>query len=592
MAKSRDIAFKAILKMPTGIEGFDKITGGGLPRGRTSLLGGGPGDGKTIFSLQTLIHGATQCAEPGIFVAFEENSRQIIANAATFGWDCVALERKNMFFLDARIGPETARSGNFDLSAMLAGLKAKAEQMGARRIVFDSIDVLLLLLDDPAAERREIYRLLEWLSETQLTCILTAKHAPTDVSITNRYSFLQFIVDCVVVLDHRFEGHVSQRSLGVKKYRGSAFAENVVAMRIGSTGVDVADSSATSVVPYEVSSERVSSGVKRLDTLLGGGYFRGSSILVSGGAGTAKTTLSGAFIDSACSRGEKTIYVTFDQGTGEVCRNLASVGIDLARHEKSGILKAISLRAETKSAEEHLMTISSLVKTLGARCLVVDPLSAMIKVGSRSAALGVAHRLLRPAQPTGMTVLCTCLLDSKSGPIEGTAMDISTVVDTWIHMSYSVQDGERNRAVTIVKSRGSNHSNQVRELVLSDEGITLTDVYAVEGDVLMGTARWQSEAAERLRGEYEEAVLEKRRLDLALAEAETLAKIEVLKRGLEAGRAEVELAKQEQRLRQARKASWNLKLLEKRGSDHDGVEAPRPTRKRGPMVPLRRRVAK
>ncbi len=463
---------QAIEKMPTGIEGFDEITNGGLPRGRTSLVMGGPGCGKTIFALQTLVNGARLKGEPGIFVAFEEQSRQIIANAASFGWDLPALEKDKLFFLDARLSSDVIAAGHFDLSGMLASLQAKADELsqasGASsvRIVFDSIDVLLSLMDDPLAERQELYRVHDWLAGSNLTGLLTARLEP-DTSLANRhYNALQFMSDCVIELFQRIEDHISLRGMRVIKYRGTGFAENEFPLVITSTGIEI-PSTAAAVRDYPVYTERIESGVPRLDTMLGGGYLRGSSVLITGSSGTAKSTLASAFLLAASQRGESGLYISLDEGAGEIVRNMASVNINLAPLLQSGKLHVYAALAEARSGEEHLVQIQNLVKAYRPRCLVVDPLSTLTKSGGETAALAVAQRLIHLAKRDGITLIITSLLEGNNPETEATQLRVSTIADSWIHLSYIVRSGERNRALTIVKSRGTAHSNQVRELILS-----------------------------------------------------------------------------------------------------------------------------
>lgn len=526
-------------KMPTGVEGFDAITGGGLPRNRTSLILGGPGGGKTVFALQTLVNGARQFGEPGIFVAFEENSRHILANAASFGWNLPKLEKKQLFFFDAKMGPDVIKAGEFDLSGMLAGIKAEADARGARRIVFDAVDALLSLLDDPLAERREIYRLDDWLSESGLTGIITAKSQGDDPFVGEGYGFMQFMADCVVALKLRVVDQIALRYVQVIKYRGSSFAENEAPLVIGASGMEVADISATTVAP-ETSQARVSSGVERLDAMLGSGYFRGSSVLITGSAGTGKSILAGAFAEAACLRKERTFYVSFDENPSEVVRDLSSVGIRLGPHLKRGVLRMHSARAEASSAEVHLMKIKGIVREHQSRCMVVDPLSAIVKAGAAHTAGRVAERLICLAKSEGITLVSTSLLQGAQPLTEETPVQISTIADTWIHLTKISQAGERNRALSIVKSRGMKHSNQVRELILSDQGIALADVYTAGGDVLMGTARWQKEAAEKAEQERILAEVEHKRREVALARVELGARIEALEQELKQKQAEAE----------------------------------------------------
>ena len=386
---------KAVFKASTGITGFDDITGGGLPRNRTTLLLGGPGSGKTILSLQFLVHGAQHCKEPGIFVAFEESSERIVANAESFGWNLAELRRKRLHFMDAQPMSDLVQSGSFDLSGMLAALQAKTGEMGAQRIVFDALDVVLALLPDAAAKRREIYRLHEWLLARGLTGLITAKAGGDDVSSisTQQFGFMQFMVDCAVILSHSVVEGVSQRNLRVQKYRGSSFDENESPFLIGKTGLEVDATRTMARVQAKVSNERVSSGVKRLDTMLGGGYYRGASVLITGFPGTAKTTLGGAFAEAACRRGERTMFVSFDSDANEVVRDLVSVGIKLGRHVKSGLLRLASARHITGSAETYLVRIKTLATEHGARCLVIDPMSTWSKSGNDASQHSVAERL-------------------------------------------------------------------------------------------------------------------------------------------------------------------------------------------------------
>ena len=529
-----------IEKAPTGITGFDEITRGGFPANRTTLVVGGPGAGKTVFALQTLVTAARMYREPGIFVAFEESSRQIIDNAATFGWDLPALERERLFFLDARLSPTTVQAGDFDIAGMLAGLQAKGREMGAKRIVFDGIDVLLTLLSDPAKERREMYRLQEWLQSNGLTAVITAKASDNETTAAERYSFMQFMVDAVVTLHHRMLDRVSLRGIRIVKYRGSGFSEGEFPMIITDTGIEVA-TFGTSELAFDVSTERVSSGIPRLDTMLDGGYFRGSGVLISGAPGVAKTTLAGAFALAACKRGERVLYVSFDEAGTQIIRNLRSVGMDLESYVDKGLLRFYSVRTETRSSEDHLINLKKTLSDFDPQNLVVDPLSALAKAGGHIAAVHASLRLLDYARSEGITTVCTSLVADEAVN-ETTTTQISTIADTWIHLAYVVHGGERNRTLTIVKSRGMKHSNQVRELLLSDQGITLADVFTAGGTVLVGTARFEHEARmrEEAANERNERVL--RRKTAEQGEARIRAQIAALEAELVSHRLAAELA--------------------------------------------------
>ena len=557
-------------KARTGIEGFDEITEGGLPRGRTTLIEGGPGSGKTIMSLQTLVNGARLEGEPGIFVAFEESSERIISNAKKFHWDLGALKKKKLFFLDAQPTPDLFQSGSFDLSGMLAALSAKIKEMKARRIVIDAMDVVLAMLNDPVAERREVYRLHEWLLEHELTALITTKAGGYEGQARPQLGFMQFMVDCGVVLNHEVVQGVSQRNLRIVKYRGSSFSENESPFLIGSEGIEVAgsrDLDHLDSLNLAVPTERVSTGVARLDVMLGGGYYRGAGILITGFPGTAKSTLSGAFAEAACKRGERTLFISFDSDANEVVRNLNSVHIRLASFLKKGLLRLVSARAITGSAEIHLMQIKKIAKEHGTRCLIIDPVSALSKAGNEESAYSVAERLIDWTKGAGITLLCTSLLHDSGEQSIGTPLQISTIADTWIHLNYLVNAGERNRGLSIIKSRGTSHSNQVRELILSDAGVTLADAYTAGGEVLMGTLRWEKELAVRTAREDSKATAKQQRATLESEEALLQVQLKALQLAIEAKRAQKEALSRFATNLTVELASGKSHLDELRGAD-------------------------
>jgi circadian clock protein KaiC len=526
-----------LAKTLTGIEGFDQITSGGLPSHGTTLVMGGPGCGKTVFALQSLVNAVNREKAAAIFVAFEESTSQIIANAATFGWNLAPSAKKKLFFLDARLSPEVVRAGDFDLVGMLKLLEMKAEELGAKLIVFDGIDVLLGLLDDPIAERREIYRIRDWLAQTGLTGIITQKVG--GIEQDQRYNFLQFMVDCVVVLRHQVVDGSAFRNLRVMKYRGSGFSGDEFPIMLTKEGMQLTNRGPTEL-KYGVFDERISSGLARLDSMLHGGYHRGSNVLISGAPGTAKSTLAGLFVAAACARGEPTLYVSFDEGASQIVRNLRSVGIRLAPYVKSGLLKIYSTRTRGPNIEDQFGLLRAQVREHKPRCLVIDPLSALSTKIAHVASIDATQQFLDFIKVAGITVVSTSLMNGVSTD-EATATGISTIADTWIHVSYIVQDGERNRALTIVKSRGTKHSNQVRELTLSDGGVNLTDVFAAQGKVLMGVARWEWEQEERAGTKRTQVAADLKRLQLQLAQAEAVARLRVVQTEMEARDAEIAL---------------------------------------------------
>jgi len=561
----------SISKAPTAIPGLDAVTRGGLPRGRTTVVFGGPGSGKTILALQTLVNGARECDEGGIFVAFEEPPAQITGNAAAFGWDLPSLQRKKLFFLDAQLGPQVLRAGKFDLSAMLAGLSVKVAQLRAKRVVFDGIDVLLSILDDPAAERAELYRIHDWLRARGLTGILTAKLEEGQRFGQSPYGFTAYVSDCAIHLTRRHHGAVSERELTILKYRGSAFSENRVPFAIGPRGIEVAEDSAASTDLVPAPTERLSTGVRRLDTMLNGGYLRGGSTLITGLPGTAKSTLGGAFVEAACLRGERALYVSFDEPPAERLRNLISVGIRLRRFVKAGSLRIAAAPPLAASAEIQLMRVREEIRTQRATCVVVDPISALADASDPAMARAVLARFIYWIKLQGITLVNASLISGPDPATEATELGVSTLCDTWIHLSYAQSGGERNRAITVIKSRGTRHSNQLRELILSDQGIDLTDVYQSGGEVLMGTLRWEQENLRRDQERRQREDARARRREIEQTQAELRTRIEEFRRELAAKDAELLAARTGEHDRITERERAHEGLLRQRSADGAGT---------------------
>jgi circadian clock protein KaiC len=546
-------------KIATGIAGFDEVSRGGLPRQQTTLIMGGPGAGKTVFALQCLVNAAAKRRERGLFVAFEESTRQIVANAGAFEWRLPALMKRKLCFVDARLAPEVVHSGEFDLSGLLAMLKAKKDELGATWIAFDGIDVLLTLLHDPAAEMREIYRIRDWLAANQLSALITAK-------TNSNYDFMQFMVHCVVDLARRIEHGVSLHRLQITKYRGSDFMAGEFPVSFGASGMEVAPPEPAEI-HHQASTERISAGFERLDTMLGGGLFRGSSTLITGLPGTSKTTLAGKFAETACQRGERTLFVSFDEGAEPIVRNLASVGIQFRPHLRSGVLHMYSARTESIGAEDHLAKLKALIGEKRPRCMVIDPLSAIAKAGGLDAARAVASRLVYMVKDEGITVFITAINEGDDPSTEATDLQVSTIADTWIHLSYVIRSGERNRALTIIKSRGTWHSNQVRELILGATGPVLADVYSAGGEVLMGTLRWEKEDAERGKTLARRAEFDHKRRELQVSEADTRARIKAMENDLARQRTELALYSSDNEARIVSTSEREKELRRMRGGD-------------------------
>jgi circadian clock protein KaiC len=554
--------------MRTGVPGFDDIAGGGIPRGGVTVVLGGAGAGKTIFCMQILASSAGDERQPGILVAFEESAARIKANTASFVWGGDRLDARGVYILDAQLAQAVEQGGEFDLIGLLALVAAKAKQVGAQRVVFDGLDVLLGYLGAPTVIRRELFRLRDWAHESGMTAVVTAKAEPSEGRATSEYDFLQFLADCVTTLHHRVVNGVALRFIRVAKYRGTAHSANEFPFSISDVGVEVATST-TSERVYPASTERVSTGVSRLDAMFSGGYFRGTSILITGAPGTAKTSLASTFAEAAARRGERTVYLSFDESADQIARNVASIGVHLGPHVAAGTLRVHSLRARAESPEANVARIRRLLRDFQPQNLVIDPISAL----SRNAGLAedeagsAAIQLLDFAKGAGLTIVGTSLVGNSLPLTEGTPLNISTVADTWIHVSYVSQAGERNRALTIIKARGIGHSNQVREMILSDAGITLADVYSVGGEVLMGTLRWEKEnEAGRIRAAGQrDAVLRQQKAEMALEE--TRVRLKTLAREQSVQEAELEQLKADLAAAVDLHAGERGALLERRRAD-------------------------
>ena len=557
------------LRSATGIPGFDEIADGGLPTGGVTVVLGGAGTGKTTFGMQILSHSALE-GTPGILVAFEESGERILANVAGFAWAKAALGK--VVVLDAQLSHAIEHGGEFDLMGLLAMVGATAAKHGARCIVFDGLDVLLGYLGDAVVVRREAFRLRDWVHASGLTAIVTAKAGAPDPRIGADYDFLQFLADCVVTLHHRVIQGTALRFLRIAKYRGAPHSSNELPFAITPMGIEVA-ANTTIDLTYPTSNARVGTGIDRLDSMLSGGYYQGSSVLITGAPGTAKTSIAAAFAEAAAGRGERTLYVSFDEAPDQIVRNVASIGIQLAPHVASGMLSLVSLRGHAESPEAQVARIRAHLQLLRPRNLVIDPLSALSQPGDEANRESAARQVLDLAKTAGITIVNTSLFGNALPLAEHTLLNVSTIADTWMHVSYVSHGGERNRALTIFKARGTGHSNQVRELVLSDRGVTLADVYVVEGEVLMGTLRWEKEnEARRTRiAHHNGAVLREQRAELALAQ--TRAQQDTLSRAQAIQEAELAQLRADATIEVDRRAVEADELLLRRRADlPDAVE--------------------
>ena len=494
-AKNRTPPHRSLAKAPTGVQGLDEITGGGLPRGRPTLVCGSAGCGKTLLAMEFLVRGATQFGEPGVFMAFEETSKELAENVRSLGFDVDDLVEKKKLAIDfVRVERnEIEETGEYDLEGLFVRLNHAIDSVGAKRVVLDTLETLFGGLSNVAILRGELRRLFRWLKDKGVTAIITGESG--DGTLT-RHGLEEYVSDCVILLDHRVVDQVSTRRLRIVKYRGTTHGTNEYPFLIDEDGISVLPVTSMGL-QHEVSTERVSSGVPRLDMMLGGeGYFRGSTVLTSGTAGSGKTSLAAHFAVAACQRGERCLYFSFEESPGQLLRNMRSIGIDLAPWVKKGLLQFHSSRAAIHGLEMHLATIHKLVRDFQPRVVIMDPIDTLVTAGTRRDATVMLTRLIDFLKIKEITAHLTNL--TASGDALGdTDLDVSSLVDTWLLLRDLELGGERNRVINVLKSRGMAHSNQLREFLLTDRGVELQDVYLGPEGVLTGSARQAQEAGEK-----------------------------------------------------------------------------------------------
>ncbi|WP_159469292.1 circadian clock protein KaiC [Dyadobacter sp. 3J3] len=478
---------KLLPKSPTGILGLDKITDGGLPLGRPTLICGGAGCGKTLFAMEFIVRGALEFNEPGVFMAFEEKAEELTVNVASLGFDLEQLQADKMIKLDHVYieRSEIEETGEYDLDGIFIRLGHAIDSIGAKRVVLDTIENLFASLSNQAIIRAELRRLFQWLKDKNVTTIITGEKG--DGTFT-RHGLEEYVSDCVILLDHRVANQISTRLLRIVKYRGSYHGTNEYPFLIDKDGISVLPVTALTL-DHEVSTVRVSSGIPSLDRMLGGqGFFKGSSVLVSGTAGTGKTSIAGYFANETCNRGGRCIYFAFEESPKQIIRNMLSIGVTLQQHIDSGLLKFHASRPTLNGLEMHLVSIHKLVEEFKPQTVILDPITNLITVGSVSEVKTMLIRLIDFLQSEQITVMFTALTLNNIVN-EQTDEGVSSLVDAWLLVRDIEFNGERNRGMYVMKSRGMKHSNQVREFVISDEGLNLVDVYLGPEGVLTGSAR-------------------------------------------------------------------------------------------------------
>ncbi len=494
MRKSSPMARKEILsktvelsKALTGITGLDDITFGGLPRNRPTLVAGGAGSGKTMFAMEFLVHGAMDCGEPGVFVSFEENIGELKKNFISLGFDLDELINEKKLIIDNVVIERglIEEAGEYDLEALFIRLGYAIDSIGAKRVALDTIEVLFAGLQNQAVIRSEVLRLFRWLKDRGITAVVTGERG--DRTLT-RYGLEEYIADCVISLDNRVEKQLATRRLRILKYRGSQHGADEYPFLIGKDGITIFPITSLKT-DYKMSRGRVSTGITRLDGMFGGkGYFRGSAVLVSGTAGTGKSSIAAYFVDAACRRGEKCLYFAFEETADQVIRNMGSIGLDLEQWVKKGLLKFHITRPSLYGLETHLVLMEDSIKKFEPLNVVVDPVTDFVEVGGSREVKSMLTRLNDLVKSKGITVIYTDLLRGDL-MAEKPEMFISSLIDTWILVRNIEYNGERNRGLTVLKSRGMAHSNQIREFVMTDNGIDLIDPYIGPAGVFMGSAK-------------------------------------------------------------------------------------------------------
>jgi circadian clock protein KaiC len=566
-------------KCPTGIAGLDEITDGGLPRGRPSLVCGSAGCGKTLLAMEFIVRGIVEYGEPGVFVSFEETEGDLTKNVASLGVDLAELCRQKKLMLDhVRVErAEIEETGEYDLEGLFVRLAYAIDAVGARRVVLDTIESLFSSLFDTAILRSELRRLFGWLKQKGVTAVITGERGEGTLT---RQGIEEYVSDCVILLDHRVTEQVSTRRMRVVKYRGSSHGTNEYPFIITNRGISVLPITSLGL-KHAVSRQRVSTGVPRLDAMLAGeGYYRGTTVLISGTAGTGKTSLASSFVDAACRRGEKCLYMAFEESENQILRNMSSIGLDLKPHVDKGLLLFHASRPTLHGLEMHLVQTHVLVEELHPEIVVIDPVTNLLSSGSQSDVHAMLMRLVDYLKSRGVTTLITTLTRG-SRELEHTDVDISSLIDTWILLRDIESSGERNRGLYVLKSRGMAHSNQIREFRLTDRGAELADVYLGPGGVLTGSARRSQEAKERAEELVRQQEAERRRAE-TLAEQKALeAQIAALQARLITREQEFEaLAGQEQSRRSQREADREEMAHSRRADASNDPEGNGPARRK------------
>ena len=569
---------RGLAKVPTGITGFDEITFGGVPHGRPTLVCGSAGSGKTLFGMEFLVRGARDFGEPGVCMMFEERTSDLIQNVAALGFDLQRLVDSKKLVID-HVQLERSmieETGEYDLEGLFVRLNHAIESIGAKRVLLDTIEALFAGLSNESILRAELRRLFLWLKDKGVTTVITGEKG---TGALTRHGLEEYVSDCVIVLDHRITNSVSTRRLRVVKYRGSTHGSNEYPFLIDHNGFSVVPLTSLEL-RHKISDERVSSGIPRLDEMLGGrGFYRGSSVLITGTAGTGKSSVASAIVNAACARGERCLVFAFEESEQQVVRNMRSIGINLEPWLRKGLVRYEAARPSMFGLEMHLVRIHKAIQKFDPSLVIMDPLSSILQAGELGEARSTMLRIVDHLKERQVTGIFTHLVSGQS-EIEHTEMAISSLVDTWILLRDIELSGERNRALYILKSRGMPHSNQIREFILTQDGIELRDAYLGPTGVLTGSARLALEASER-----QEAVLRAQEISRRKLESERKAKaleaqISVLHAELEAEHQALDTLERQQQERELVSQQEQLDMAASRRVSRSGaVPSNKPVRR-------------
>jgi circadian clock protein KaiC len=561
---------QGLQKERTGIPGFDEITGGGLPAGRPTLICGSAGAGKTLFAMEFLVRGALLYDEPGVFMSFEESDLELTTNVASLGFDLNQLIADKKLLLDYVFieRSEIEETGEYDLEALFLRLGYAIDAIGAKRVVLDTLEALFSALPNEAIIRAELRRLFRWLKEKGVAAVITCERG--DGTLT-RYGLEEYVADCVILLDHRVQNQISTRRMRIVKYRGTSHGTNEYPFFIDERGFSVLPITALGLL-HKAPTEFISTGIPRLDTMLDGrGFYKGSSILVSGTAGTGKSTLAAHFVEAACRRGERALFFAFEESQDQIIRNMRAVGIELEKFVKKGLLKFHNARPSSWGLEIHLATIHKAIDEFNPDVVVVDPITNFLAVGDAFDTKSMLTRLIDFLKMKQITAMFSSLTSARN-EIEDSEVGVSSLMDAWLLVKGIESNGERNRGLYILKARGIAHSNQIREFLLTNNGIELLDAYVGTEGVLMGSARSSQLARERAAEIERQHATARKEQDLRRKQELYEAQLVALKGQYESERDAIlrELEDEQKRLSIA--ADQRLEMARLRKADAVGVQ--------------------